>query len=64
MKATLLRRLKDFPDLDVDEKTAKITFLVKPGMRAYVRRIEFRGNTKTADPCVTQRNAPDGRGLS
>jgi outer membrane protein insertion porin family len=26
-----------------------VTFLVKPGMRAYVRRIEFRGNTKTSD---------------
>ena len=38
-----------FPDLDEEEKTAKITFMVTPGMRAYVRRIEFRGNTKTAD---------------
>ena len=44
--------VEGFPDLDVDEKTAKITFLVKPGMRAYVRRIEFRGNTKTADPVL------------
>ena len=26
-----------------------MTFVVTPGMRAYVRRIEFRGNTKTAD---------------
>jgi len=38
-----------FPDLDEEEKTAKITFMVTPGMRAYVRRVEFRGNTKTAD---------------
>jgi outer membrane protein insertion porin family len=38
-----------FPELDEEAKTAKITFMVTPGMRAYVRRIEFRGNTKTAD---------------
>lgn len=37
-----------YPDIDEETKTAKITYLVKPGMRAYVRRIEFRGNTKTA----------------
>ena len=37
-----------YPDIDEESKTAKITYLVKPGMRAYVRRIEFRGNTKTA----------------
>ncbi|HBO15026.1 MAG TPA: outer membrane protein assembly factor BamA, partial [Porticoccaceae bacterium] len=38
-----------YPELDVEEKTAKITYVVKPGMRAYVRRVEFRGNTKTAN---------------
>lgn len=38
-----------FPEVDEETKTAKVTFLVKPGMRAYVRRIDFRGNTKTAD---------------
>ena len=41
--------VEGFSDVDEDNKTAKITYLVKPGMRAYVRRIEFRGNTKTAD---------------
>lgn len=41
--------VEGFPDLDEEEKTANITFMVTPGMRAYVRRIEFRGNTKTAD---------------
>ena len=44
--------VEGFPDLDVEKKIAKVTFLVKPGMRAYVRRIEFRGNTKTADPVL------------
>jgi len=41
--------VKGYPELNEDEKTAKVTFVVMPGMRAYVRRIEFRGNTKTAD---------------
>ena len=41
--------VEGYPEVDEDTKTATVTFLVKPGMRAYVRRIEFRGNTKTAD---------------
>ena len=38
-----------YPELNKEDKTAKVTFVVMPGMRAYVRRIEFRGNTKTQD---------------
>lgn len=38
-----------YPELNEEEKTAKITYFVKPGKRSYVRRIEFRGNTKTDD---------------
>ena len=41
--------VEGFPEVNKEEGTAKITYLVKPGMRAYVRRVEFRGNTKTAD---------------
>jgi len=41
--------VEGFPQVDEDTKTATVTFLFKPGMRAYVRRIDFRGNTKTAD---------------
>ena len=41
--------VEGFPQVDEDAKTATVTFLIKPGMRAYVRRIDFRGNTKTAD---------------
>ncbi|MDC1210751.1 outer membrane protein assembly factor BamA [Porticoccaceae bacterium] len=41
--------VEGFPEVNEEEGTAKITYLVKPGMRAYVRRVEFRGNTKTAD---------------
>ncbi len=32
-----------------DEGKVDITFYIRPGQRTYVRRVEFRGNTKTAD---------------
>lgn len=38
-----------FPEVNEEDKTATVTFFVKPGKRAYVRRIEFRGNIKTDD---------------
>jgi outer membrane protein insertion porin family len=41
--------VKGIPEVNEDNKTAKVTFFVNPGKRAYVRRIEFRGNTKTMD---------------
>ena len=41
--------VKGIPEVNEDNKTAKVTFFVNPGTRAYVRRIEFRGNTKTMD---------------
>lgn len=41
--------VKGIPEVDETDKTAVITFFVNPGKRAYVRRIEFRGNTKTMD---------------
>jgi len=41
--------VEGFPEIEDKNKTAKVTFLVNPGKRAYVRRIEFRGNTKTSD---------------
>ena len=37
------------PDVDVEEKTVKIRFVVKPGKRVYVRKINFTGNTGTND---------------
>ncbi len=37
------------PEIDEENNTANITFFVNPGKRVYVRRLEFRGNTKTAD---------------
>jgi len=41
--------VKGAPEINDEDKTAKITFFIDPGNRAYVRRIEFRGNTKTMD---------------
>lgn len=41
--------VEGYPELNEEESTAKVTFVLVPGMRAYVRRIEFRGNTKTQD---------------
>jgi len=37
------------PFINEEDKTAKVVFFINPGKRVYVRRLEFRGNTKTAD---------------
>ena len=37
------------PRIDESNKTVFITFVVDPGRHVYVRRIDFHGNTKTAD---------------
>lgn len=37
------------PDVNEAERTVSVTFFVDPGKRAYVNRINFRGNTKTDD---------------
>lgn len=37
------------PDANDDNHTVAITFVVDPSKRAYVNRINFRGNTKTED---------------
>ena len=42
-------KVQGYPELNKEDKTAKVTFVLMPGMRAYVRRIDFRGNTKTQD---------------
>ena len=41
--------VRGIPELNEEEHTVKVTFFMDPGKRAYVRRIEFRGNTKSAD---------------
>ena len=37
------------PEIDDAEKKVDLTFFVDPGRRVYVRRINFKGNTKTRD---------------
>ncbi|MCJ8169735.1 outer membrane protein assembly factor BamA [Atopomonas sediminilitoris] len=37
------------PQAHDEDKTVSVTFVVEPGNRAYVNRINFRGNTKTED---------------
>lgn len=37
------------PRIDEKDKTVFINFMIEPGRHVYVRRINFRGNTKTAD---------------
>jgi outer membrane protein insertion porin family len=37
------------PKIDEQTKTVFVTFVVDPGRHVYVRRINFHGNTKTAD---------------
>jgi outer membrane protein insertion porin family len=41
--------VKMIPEVDEEAKTAKLTFFVEPGDRAYVNRITFSGNNKTRD---------------
>ena len=41
--------VKGVTEINNEDKTTKIIFYIDPGKRAYVRRIEFRGNTKTMD---------------
>ena len=37
------------PELNEDDNTVAMKFFVDPGKRTYVRRISFKGNTRTAD---------------
>jgi outer membrane protein insertion porin family len=37
------------PEIDEEAKQVAVTFFVDPGKRAYVRRINMRGNTRTRD---------------
>ena len=41
--------VRGIPETNKEDNTVKVTFFIDPGKRAYVRRIEFRGNTKTSD---------------
>lgn len=42
-------KVEGIPERNDKEKTVKVIFFIEPGKRAYVHRINFRGNTKTID---------------
>jgi outer membrane protein insertion porin family len=42
-------KVTGIPEIDEDTNTVDMKFFVDPGKRTYVRRISFRGNTKTID---------------
>ena len=42
-------KVEGVPEKNEADKTVKMTFFIEPGKRAYVNRINFKGNTKTVD---------------
>lgn len=40
------------PEIDKEKRTANFTFLVDPGRKVYVRRVNVTGNTRTKDEVV------------
>lgn len=42
-------KVSGIPEIDDETQTVSLKFFVDPGKRTYVRRIEFRGNTRTRD---------------
>ncbi|HOV95484.1 MAG TPA: outer membrane protein assembly factor BamA [Thermomonas sp.] len=45
-------KVNPVPNVDRDKRTVAIDFQVQPGPRVNVRRIVFKGNTRTADPVL------------
>lgn len=45
-------KVEGIPERNDEDKTVKMTFFIEPGNRAYVNRINFRGNTKTVDEAL------------
>jgi outer membrane protein insertion porin family len=45
-------RVNPVPNIDRDKRTVGVDFQVQPGPRVNVRRIVFKGNTRTADPVL------------
>jgi outer membrane protein insertion porin family len=45
-------KVNPVPNIDRDKRTVAIDFQVQPGPRVNVRRIVFKGNSRTADPVL------------
>ena len=41
--------VRGIPEPNQEDNTVKVVFFMEPGKRVYVRRIDFRGNTKSSD---------------
>ena len=51
------------PQTHDEDNTVSLTFVVVPGKRSYVNRINFRGNTKTMDEVLRrERREMEGGG--
>ncbi|MCK7592623.1 outer membrane protein assembly factor BamA [Pseudomarimonas salicorniae] len=44
--------VEPIPEIDRDTRTVKVNFYVQPGKRVYVRRILYKGNTRTSDEVI------------
>ena len=42
-------KVEGIPDKNTEDKTVKVTFFIDPQKRVYVRRVMFRGNSRTSD---------------
>lgn len=49
-----LPTLNAAPEIDKEKRQVAFTLFVDPGKRAYVRRINVTGNTKTRDEVIRQ----------
>lgn len=47
-------RVNVVPEQNKAEKTVKLTYIVEPGKKAYIRRINFTGNSKSTDRVLRQ----------
>ncbi|MDX1514056.1 MAG: outer membrane protein assembly factor BamA, partial [Gammaproteobacteria bacterium] len=53
------------PEINDEKKQVQLTFFVDPGKRVYVRRINFKGNTKTQDEVLRREmRQPEGGWIS
>lgn len=48
-KGYIFSNINPVPEVDETKREVSLAFFVDPGKRVYVRRIQFSGNTKTAD---------------
>ncbi len=57
--------VNSIPNIDKENRTVDVTFFIDPGKRAYVRRINFSGNTRTAEEVLRREmRQPEGGWIS